>query len=185
MKIDKEFSIENISDIPWIVLKKLIMLDHRGRDEVLSTYRNKSLNEGPTFSGDLDELVGDVVGNTIPDYNPLDVFVAIFCCCSNMLKQILVEKMFLCQLGIPFLYKPLLSENFQFSLWPIRALQSEGEYCPLVSTVTRVISFVRFNRPFYSKSELLSNVLSNEGYKNTFHHHNCFLGGTKKQLADG
>jgi hypothetical protein len=115
MDVTKVQSINNASqlaDIPWIVLRNLMMINSTSRDKMVEESLEQIPND--TFSSseiDLseDSTVDDIwselgMRETQDSINPIDIIVAIFKCSSPALKGIIAAKMFMCKLAIPFMF---------------------------------------------------------------------------------
>ena len=194
MSVGKQYDLQENSkaDVPWIVLQKLIMLDHRARDTEVTVSETSSENEPVTNPEDLDfnELFCDCDSQR-ENINALDLFQAVFLCCDLMLRQTLVQKMFECRLALPFIFPQSSSEDLCFSLWALRSIafecrgeENEAIESSLVSQPMNVVSFVRLGRPKFSKSRFINNILSNQAH-NTFFNIDCVSGNTEKSVANG
>ncbi|XP_060577569.1 uncharacterized protein LOC132734741 [Ruditapes philippinarum] len=123
---EKENGSICFTDIPWLVLKRLISSQSDVRD--VSVTIEHDFNNGIYLENTLSS------SSTIPDdkqdISPLDVFYIIFQCCDPFLKQVLVQKLYLCKLAVPFLYKYWETKEKQvsvLSVWPLRSLAIENK----------------------------------------------------------
>ena len=189
------------SNLPWIILRKLVMLDYNGRDgdvgKVASGTQarasdNPEDDEDGAFSTIDDILSGfdtEEVDNVA--LNPLDVLITTYSCCDLILQQTLMQKMFMCRLAVPFIIPKLANDLLKYSLWALRSIvvdwrNEDGEAIEtsIVSQPTKVVSFVRLGRPAYSKSTLLNHVLSDQTH-HTFWNKDCPQGHSTPHLSNG
>ena len=194
MSVGKQYDLQENSkaDVPWIVLQKLIMLDHRARDTEVTVSETSSENEPATNPEDFDfdELFCGCESQS-ENINALDLFQVVFLCCDLMLRQTLVQKMFQCRLALPFIFPQASSEDLCLCLWALRSIafecrgeENEAIESSLVSQPMNVVSFVRLGRPKFSKSRFINNILSDQAH-NTFFNIDCVSGNTEKSVANG
>ena len=181
MDVTKVQSINNASqlaDIPWIVLRNLMMINSTSRDKMVE----ESLNQVPndTFSS----------SETQDSINPIDIIVAIFKCSSPALKGIIAAKMFMCKLAIPFMF-PCETKTLMLSYYPLQSIvmddtndesgmiQKMSVDCP-----SDIITFIRLGRPSISKSKLINTILFDTSHE-TFFNKNCPLGKTNRCISNG
>ena len=205
--------VKSLTEVPWLILQRLIMLDPFARDaeysqttdqeintsqsrpnEKTKQEGNQSRNEGDKDSEDDDSDIEDIMldNETVAEgVNPLDVLLLIFYCSDLNLRQILLEKMFRCRLALPFIFPNSSSEDLCFTLWALRNIviqwrneKQETVESPAVSHPMNAISFVRLGRPQCSKSQILNAVL-NDKMNMTFANISCSNGKTQRVLANG
>ncbi|XP_053390508.1 interferon-induced very large GTPase 1-like [Mercenaria mercenaria] len=178
-----------LADIPWMMLKRLICAHAEARD----------IRVTDEDSMDLDTMafISESSENS-QDISPLDIFIVVFQCCDPFLKQIFFQKLYLCKIAVPFLYKSWTTKGLHqqmLSVWPLRSLaietqvssgDSKSKYkeADVLELTTHCLAFARFGRPRYSKSKLLNSLLSRQGCK-TFFNIDCPSGMTPKCLSDG
>ncbi|XP_060599958.1 interferon-induced very large GTPase 1-like [Ruditapes philippinarum] len=185
------------TDIPWLVLKRLISSNSESRD--ISVTNEQDLNNGNVYEDTL-SFLSDMPDDKQEDISPLDVFLTIFQCCDPFLKQVVVQKLYLCKIAVPFLYKYWEETNEQqmsvLSVWPLRSLAIENKQrnygnnevqcqeIDILELQTKMIAFGRLGRPRYSKSKLMNSILSDHGCK-TFFNFDSLSGMTKRKLSNG
>ena len=191
------------TDLPWIILQKLIMLDNNGQDGYVgkvasgtqpSPSDNPEDNEDGAFStSTIDDILSGFDNEEVDNValNPLDVLIASYSCCDLTLQQKLMQKMFMCRLAVPFIFPKLADDLLKYSLWALRSIvvdwKNEGGEAIETSVVrqpTNIVSFVRLGRPGYSKSILLNNVLSDQTH-HTFWNKECPQGHSTPEIANG
>ncbi|XP_066938485.1 interferon-induced very large GTPase 1-like [Macrobrachium rosenbergii] len=192
-----------MSDIPWFVLLKLLMLDYRGRDDILSDIIRNSFptaKDVPTdnsgYMGDLDEVLLHFDNGTsltaqshLP--HPTDVLTALILCSSNFLRQILCEKLYMCKLSIPLIIPSVLNRDSMFLLWSLRSTILEhrlpsGELCEtsVVKCRIPIVSCLRLGEISRSKSRFLNEIISDQNHP-TFFHRDCLNGMCQRILSEG
>ncbi|XP_041471828.1 interferon-induced very large GTPase 1-like [Lytechinus variegatus] len=187
----------NLVDIPWMIMRKLLMIDFHARDLVSSEVNKPSREEMIDDEGDCDlealvKMQSTICGENKPtQLSTLDVIVATFICCDNCLKQTLAQKLFICKLAIPFFYHMGSEDNIGMSLWALRTINvqwHDTENGSLETPVTEkpfpVVSFVRLDRPTLSKSKLINDILRDDSH-DTFFHHDCSNGNADRMISDG
>ncbi|CAG2202995.1 unnamed protein product [Mytilus edulis] len=120
---------------------------------------------------------------------PLDIVFVTFLCCNPLLRRLIINKMSLCRLAIPFIYrKPAQTLTYSCLLWPFRSLLSErlGDHGmkyedALVDQPNKIVTFLRFGNLSISKSETM-NLLLSDKTQNTFYHRNCPMGYSQRSL---
>ena len=179
-----------VTDIPWQILQKLIMIDFTGRESIFTELDandadGDELDEMNYFLDDLAESTDDAVS-----LNPLDAFLATFLCCNPMLKQIMIGKMFSCKLAIPFIF-PIGSTRLGMSIWALRSIITEwrgrdktAAEKSVLNFPLHLVSFQRIKRPSASKAKLINDVLNNQAH-HTFFNQDSVQGMTEKKFCDG
>lgn len=126
---------------------------------------------------------------TTSQLSPLDILTAVFQCCDPMLKELLVKKMFLCKMAIPFVFLRGISDLF-IDDWPLESLcinenLSALDSGRLIKTKTYIVTFVRMCRPKISKSQVLNELMSknNSCVKPIFFDITCKGGALPKKLG--
>ncbi|XP_068226818.1 interferon-induced very large GTPase 1-like isoform X6 [Palaemon carinicauda] len=192
--------LDSTNDIPWYVLYKLLMLDYRGRDTIISPniktqLGNVSRDQHIQSEDDLESLFTEVTEefsmNVSYAPHPTDVLSIILRCSSDFVKQIICEKLFLCKLAIPLILPSFLKQLPKIFLWPLRTIATEkysgNEGCHLVSMLkqsTPVISWLRLGEISISKSRLLNEILNDQSHP-TFFHRDCENGMNKRSVSAG
>lgn len=192
--------LDSLKDIPWFVLSKLLMLDYRGRDAIITPNIKRELATGceqqvmPTRD-DIEDFLTELTGKLSVDGafapHPTDVIMAIIRCSSYFVKQIICEKLFLCKLAIPLVLPPLLQQPSMILLWPLRTIHienySDNRSCPSASALKQpipVISCLRLGEISQSKSKILNEVLNDQSHP-TFFHKDCENGMNKRSFSEG
>ncbi|XP_060553582.1 interferon-induced very large GTPase 1-like [Ruditapes philippinarum] len=89
------------------------------------------------------------------DISPLDIFTVVFQCCDPVLKQVIVQRLYLCKLAVPFLYRHWEATETQYqalSVWPLRSL--------IIDNVQRNVNEYDILGSESDALELLSKVLA-------------------------
>nr|ANH79230.1 VLIG1 [Macrobrachium rosenbergii] len=189
-----------MSDVPWYVLLKMLMLDYRGRDDIISHAIENSLATDQTTEGhqkkardDYEEMFAEDMDSThlfsMP--HPMDVLIALFMCSSNFLRQIICEKLFMCKLSIPLVIPSVLGEEPLALLWSLRSTVTEfrlpsGDLCEtsVVKHPIPIVSCLRVGEISRSKSKFLNEILNDQSHP-TFFHRDCQNGMNKRILSEG
>ena len=129
--------------------------------------------------------------NTADCVHPMDVMNVIYNCCDNIVLQTLVEKLFLCRLGIPLLFPDSRSRQSTFLLWSLRGIVPEPKSgdvprsgASLVDIEQSIVAFLRLGRLHVSKSKLINELLSS-GQPDTFFHRDCVNGMSARMDCGG
>ena len=177
--------------LAWKVVNSILMRDLEGRDSEVYMFNTGTEKSEINIAGGLGSLFGCTKTQTDAnqDLNALDVLVAIFHCCDLMLRQVLCEKLFLCQLAYPIMIPNPDNCHIEQCLWSLRTIkiecaQSTGKpgIVTLPAARGRVVSFIRFGNISLPKSIVLNEIL---GIQNAFFNRNCKTGHTNKYLSNG
>ena len=193
MVIKKTHQSPNLLDIPWMMLRKLLMIDFHARDHLILSV--KESDSAPQEDFGLNDFLLGPHSNTNKDdatkLSTLDVLVTVFGCCDNFLKQTLAQKLFVCKLAIPFLYPMGSPTNITMSLWALRTIvvdwrdhQNEMMEVPVTDKPFPVVTFIRLGEPPLSKSKLINEMLSDNGH-NTFFNRDCNNGRVDRRVSNG
>ena len=195
LRMEHIMSVQNENNMPDAlnILKRLIMIDYRGRDDAsLTIERSRDFDSSNESTFD-DEFLADFpeeVELSVP-VSPLDVFLVIFSCCHLMLRQTLLQKMHIGKLAVPILYPSLDGEHLQLSAWAIStmifssqdgrsaATEVSADTCPM-----QVVTFCRLGRPNISKSKILNEVLSDKTH-GTYFNQDSPRGNIPRILSEG
>ncbi|XP_033120340.1 interferon-induced very large GTPase 1-like [Anneissia japonica] len=188
-----DISTDDLKDpgkIPWFILQNMIMCNYEGmRFEV---NEHKPLLSGTGDSLPLLESHSDRENDCdhTEHVSPLDSLVALFWCCDDFLRQILVERLLLCQLAIPLLLPIDSPYGSEMLMWALSTLRKQwktrsGSSCEqsMVFHKSSIVSAIRFGRPRISKSKILNKVISDLKH-DIFFHSDC-NGGANRKIADG
>ncbi|CAG2207185.1 unnamed protein product [Mytilus edulis] len=189
-------------EIKWVLISKLIGLNSKARDVELEQYfkenakrtKLEQIKENSSF----DNLYSSVMKQFSPvvianvQFNPLDVLFTIFCCCSPFLKQIIITKMFICRLAVPFISTEWIYVGQPIIwLWPLRSIMIEGRSRDnaaiqegIVKSNLKIVSFIRIGRPVVSKSKLINQVMTDQ-YHDTFFNKDCPYGTSARTVCNG
>lgn len=184
----------DLKDIAFVFVKHLVTLNISCRDKILEEYiyNLKLLKHDSLVSCDFFEKILEYHTNSASDImNPLDLILAVFKCSSPRTKQILASKLFMCQLAIPLCFPAVLDDKIEVSMWPLRSIVIErqtedGSFQNIIAVDSpcQVVSFIRFGRPTFSKSNLINTIIADQDC-NTFLNKNCPLGTTKRNFTEG
>ncbi|CAC5362999.1 unnamed protein product [Mytilus coruscus] len=197
MVVKNHIKSVNYTDVPWIVLRSLVMGNFNSRDKMLQEFLDKTektkpiakLDDSTNFDNFFDSLL-DEDENSL-SLNPMDLLVVLFYCSSPIFKQILAQKLFLCKLAIPIFFPSLTFDNVSFCTWILQtividckteskgSLQSEITNCPC-----HTVGFMRLGKISVSKSKVINDVLTDQ-YHNTFFNKDCPLGTSERTVSDG
>ncbi|XP_063411431.1 interferon-induced very large GTPase 1-like [Mytilus trossulus] len=183
VKIQPSNSNIKLSNIPWVFLENIISLNYNARDKILEEQLEHSKCVPDEFDI-LDNLLGSDA--LLTRVNPIDLTVAIFNCCSPVVKQIVASKMFMCRLAIPFVFPQCRNEAMVVSIWPIRQIVIERELSHIgaVDCPCNVVSFVRIGYTSVSKSKMINEIISDQ-YHCTFFNKDSPLGSTTRWISNG
>lgn len=163
--------------IPWLCLKHIMSNDLRWRDSIIPEIQiqlSNKISPDKTEYNPLDDIkhllsdATDCPESTCMDViHPLDIFITTFLCCSEDLKQLIVQKLFMCKQAVPLLYSVPYADKPIFSLLPLRSLPMECRTTEDKASVTcaatqaaKIVGFIRVGSASQSKSKLLNEVAS-------------------------
>ncbi|KAG1926092.1 interferon-induced very large GTPase 1-like [Pimephales promelas] len=182
--------VQCLSDLPWLFLKRLMLLQRTARSVKCS-----SSDEAEDSEWDDDQAGAD--SDCSQSVNPLDVLISLFLCSDTFLQQEMIMKMSMCQFAIPLLLPNSDNNQIMLMLWAMRDIVKK--YRPhklsdlsafveerVVLSDLPLVSFVRLGRGNISKSEILNKLFSNsQQYTDTFLHFNMACGNIKKEISNG
>ncbi|XP_071948948.1 interferon-induced very large GTPase 1-like [Antedon mediterranea] len=188
--VSKEvISPEQLSDkqsqIPWYMLQNLIMCNYEGR--CFDIEKNQSFSLSSILKEKSDQ------SNENSKISPIDALVAIFLCCDNFLRQILIEKFSICQLAIPLLVPVTDVEDKQWEMivWGMSTITkkwktSSGSSCERSMVVEKlpIVSVLRLGRPKISKSRVVNYVVNGQKH-DIFFNYGCKGGNVERKLSHG
>ena len=211
LTVEKALTINNksvsqtacIKDLPWLILKQVISGNFKFREKVLEDF--KKMNKTSDISDSAQSVSGGNVLDMLDsdsdvemaddinalDLHPLDVLLALYVCCDPFLKGLVAQKIFSCQLAIPFIHKDYSSDmRLILSVWPLRGIvttKADHSEESVVTQDTSIISFIRLgDSGKLSKSKLINEILRDEGEThNTFFHRDCKFGMNKRTISNG
>ncbi|KAF4115309.1 hypothetical protein G5714_002798 [Onychostoma macrolepis] len=181
--------VQSLSDLPWLFLKRLMMLQRTARSVKCS-----SLNAAEDSESDDDQ---EAESDCPQSVNPLDVLTAVFLCSDSFLQQEMIMKMSMCQYAVPLLLPNSDKNQITLMLWAMRDIVKKYRPQSLSDTSGFVeerialsemplVSFVRLGRCNISKSEILNKLFSNpQQYTDTFVHFNMDCGNINKKISNG
>ena len=203
---------ENPSQLPSLILHKIMSYDYQCRSDLLQDEKRK----GNTHSHD-EKCGGDTDGDTDDDndsdedtdddsnqvskykIHPVDCLLSLIHCADDFLRQDLFYRLAKCQLAIPFLLPDPFSRQLTFPLWAMRSIikewkcateddsKVEEKACSIVKHKAPIITFMRFGERQprgSSKSRILNEVISDSHYDHFFHR-DCEGGHSDLLLGDG
>ncbi|XP_075700551.1 interferon-induced very large GTPase 1-like [Rhinoderma darwinii] len=185
------------SELPLYFMQMLMKLDYRFRYLIYkgSNKINSSDNascpelEADTFDSidDLLNLCSEEEVQTVSEaketIHPMDLLMAVYHCSDDFMRQYTFTKLSICQFALPFLVPRPYDSEIELPLWAFRQVQKSVLDFQLSETGTLkeklicqvhvpVISFTRVGSHEFSKSQLLTNLLSKHKH-NIFYHRNC------------
>ena len=130
--------------------------------------------------------------------HPLDGLLALIHCADDILRQDLMCRLTVCQLGIPFILPDPFTDQLTLPIWTMQSIVKEWKHeaqdgttieeeCPIISYPTPIISFLRFGKDEIhgkSKSKILNEIISDLHFEH-FYHRDCDGGRCKRLLCDG
>ena len=189
MRLENRIKIKDAEDLPWKMLQKLLMMNYRARDNLVS-----DMNEltAPKCTGDLFNCNESEDEDEISRLNPMDVLLLTYTCCDRFLQQLLCQKLFECQMAIPLIYPHRSPGNLVMSLWALRTIVVEWRdkdtnkvvEASVTDTTVPTVAFTRLGTPALSKAKLINDILRDEVH-DTFFHRDCPGGTAKRKAAEG
>ena len=193
--------IADPSQLPYLVLHKLMSYDSHCRSDLLAEIKSKSESFHSLASdfGDCGDPDDDSVlteKDRSKGIHPLDSLLAILICADDFLRQDLFSRLVKCQLAVPFILPDPLAKNLVIPLWALRTIindwdssgsQQMKQTHSMVSYPMPVVSVIRFGSPQKSgpsKSKILNDIISSDNCDRYFHR-NCPGGHYKSVLVDG
>lgn len=182
------------TDLPWVFLRDILMLNSSGRDESLKTLIDRLTHlNNPVAVLDNWNIIDDfsVPEPKVQPVNPLDIIVAVYKCCTPSLKQTLAMNLFSCKQAVPLILPPVKNDvPLTISLWPLRQIfieQKRNNAFVKASAIhfpCRIVSFIRLTNIKVSKSKIINQILSDKCY-NTCFNCDCPLGNVERWISDG
>ncbi len=189
--------VENLSQLPYMVLHKLLSYDSSCRADFMTA-------SSSCFDDDIEDY-GDAEYDNDEDsdndaafdvINPLDCLLAVLICADDFLRQDLFARLQKCQIAVPFILPDPFTNQLVIPLWALRTIVKDmclSNHQHLKDSICMVdhqmpfISIIRCGEPEkqgYSKSRLINLVISDDGLDRFFHRH-CSGGQYKSVLVDG
>ncbi|XP_063788553.1 up-regulator of cell proliferation-like [Pseudophryne corroboree] len=190
----QEAQPQNITDIPWNFLRKLMALNRTAINTWLDKLPPKlEPNDNEMF----DLLVCETEDVSSSCIHPLDVVCAVLHCSESFLQQEIVSKMSMCQFAVPLLLPAGGGPECTFMLWAMRDIVKRWRPQSLadskgfreenvVNIPMPIFSFVKLGKNKLSKSKILNQVLNPPQQ-----HHNFFIyedmegGNSERKISDG
>ncbi|KAM4632167.1 up-regulator of cell proliferation-like [Discoglossus pictus] len=184
----QEADPQNVEDIPWHFIRKLMGLKMRNTQCVGTRADNPD---------DVFEESDSNEDATSPSFHPLDVMCVILHCADMFLQQEILSKMSMCQFAVPLLLPAGDGPNCTLMIWAMRDImkrwrpqslaQNKGfREESLVNIEMPTFSFVRLGKSKLSKSKTLNTVLSpTNQYHDFFIHENMECGNVQRKISDG
>uniref|UniRef100_A0A672LM29 Up-regulator of cell proliferation-like domain-containing protein n=1 Tax=Sinocyclocheilus grahami TaxID=75366 RepID=A0A672LM29_SINGR len=181
--------VQSLSDLPWLFLKRLMMLQRTARSV-------KSSSSDGTEDSEWDDDQ-EAESDCPQSVNPLDILTAVFLCSDSFLQQEMIIKMSMCQFAVPLLLPNTENSQITLMLWAMRDIVKK--YIPhtlsdpsafvekrIAFSELPLVSFVRLGRCNISKSDILNKLLSNpQQYIDIFVHFNMDCGNISKKISNG
>ncbi|KAI7813904.1 putative interferon-induced very large GTPase 1-like [Triplophysa rosa] len=172
---------QSISCLPWLFLKKLMMVNVTARSVKYSLPSEESED---LSSLDIYNDPMDLLNDENSSRNPLDI-------------QEMVSKMSMCQFSVPLLLPNCDTQQCTFMLWALRDIVKKFRPHSLsnprgfvedriVHSALPLVSFVRLGDCSFSKAQILNKMLSNpQQYHGTFVHYGMDCGDISRRISDG
>ncbi|KAA0703795.1 Interferon-induced very large GTPase 1 [Triplophysa tibetana] len=185
-----EVPVESLCDLPWLLMKRLMMLKRTAR-----SVKCPSSNEADDSEWNDDQESDE--SDNLQSVNPLDILTALFLCSDSFLQQEMILKMSMCQFSVPLLLPNNDENQITLMLWAMRdvvkkyrphSLEDQSAFVEerIALSELPLVSFVRLGRCNISKSEILNKLLSNpQQYTDTFVHFNMDCGNVQKKISNG
>lgn len=182
--------VQSLTDLPWLYLKRLMMLQRTARSV-------KCFTSDQAEDSDWDDDQNSAESDCLQSVNPLDIVTAVLLCSDSFLQQEIILKMSMCQFAVPLLLPNNESNQITLMLWAMRdivkkyrphSLSNSNRFVEerIAQSDLPLVSFVRLGRCNISKSEILNKLLSNpQQYTDTFVHFNIDCGNIKKKISNG
>ena len=197
----KENPIADPSQLPYLVLHKLMSYDSHCRSDLLAEITCKSVSlHSPDIDfgdcGDPDDESDLTEEDRSKGIHPLDSLLAILICADDFLRQDLFSRLAKCQLAVPFILPDPFTKKLVIPLWALRTIindwsssgsQQMKQTHSMVSYPMPIVSVIRFGSPQNSgpsKSKILNDIISSDNCDRYFHR-NCPGGHYKSVLVDG
>uniref|UniRef100_A0A8C1SSH6 Si:dkey-85k7.12 n=1 Tax=Cyprinus carpio TaxID=7962 RepID=A0A8C1SSH6_CYPCA len=183
---------QSLSSLPWLFLKKLMMVNVTARGVKYSSDESEDLS-----SLDFSNETFDFLNDQYSGVNPLDIVSALFLCSDGFLQQEMVSKMSMCQFSVPLLLPNSDTHQCMLMLWAMRDIVKKCRPHSLsdprgfmeeriVHFELPLVSFVRFGDCSISKSQILNKLLSNpQQYHDTFVHRDMDCGDIPRKISNG
>ncbi|XP_073693353.1 up-regulator of cell proliferation-like [Garra rufa] len=183
---------QSLSSLPWLFLKKLMMVNVTARSVKYSCNDSEDWSNLDIYNDPFDFL--NVQNSSV---NPLDIVTALFICSDGFLQQEMVSKMSMCQFSVPLLLPNCDTHQCMFMLWAMRdivkkfrphSLSDQRGFVEerIVHSELPLVSFVRFGDCSISKSQILNKLLSNpQQYHDTFVHRDMDCGDIPRKISNG
>ncbi|XP_043073629.1 LOW QUALITY PROTEIN: interferon-induced very large GTPase 1-like [Puntigrus tetrazona] len=172
----------SFTSLPWLFLRKLMMLNSSAR-----RFKCASKSKSETSIGiNIIKTSEDKKG-----INPLDLITGLFHCADPFLQQEMALKMSVCQFAVPLLLPNCDTKESTLMLWALRDITKQFrlhglEENSIVLTDLPLISFVRLGKNCVSKSEFLNKLLSSKQQNyDTFFHWKLASGNFPRKISNG
>ena len=170
----------DFKQLPYRILQMIMLLNSDCMTCLMST---STESDDPPYPED-----GNPNEESESAIHPMDVLLALIHCSDNFLRQSVYSKLATCQLAVPLLLPDPKKGTVTLMLWAMKSIVKEWRQSDGISTERRIVdcnapivSFMRYgNLNEFSKSELLSNILSKHDH---FFYWNLIDGPTPKRRA--
>lgn len=186
---DDDQTAHSFTSLPWLFLRKLMMVNSSARSIKCASKGNSEKCEEKSIN--MIEECTDFNDNQ-ESINPLDLITALFHCADPFLQQEMALKMSMCQFAVPLLLPNCDTKECTLMLWALRDITKQFRFHGLeensiVLTDLPLISFVRLGKnPNLSKSEFLNKILSSKQQNyDTFVHRKLENGNIQKKICNG
>ncbi|XP_033097288.1 interferon-induced very large GTPase 1-like [Anneissia japonica] len=125
--------------------------------------------------------------------NPADVLIALFMCADNFLRQVIMEKLTMCQFSVPLLLPIIIDgcQKCEMLLWATRTIKKQWKTCSGSSCERSmsmhplsIVSALRIGKLGISKSNILNAVINDQKH-GVFFHYGSNGGTIERTLSTG
>ena len=109
----------NLSNLPYVILHKIIACDYRSRSFLLPSQNDDS--EASDSDSENSSSISTDINQIIVD--PVDTILALLHCSDNFLRQVLLAKLSVCQMAIPLLLPDTTKGTLTLLLWALRSVK--------------------------------------------------------------
>lgn len=191
-------STDQLHMLPYLVLQKIMMCDCKCRTNL---FKNKQLTTKNSDKDTDDDVSSSSADSDSEDededaISPVDIILMLLYCSDNLLRQILLHKLSLCQLAIPCLLPDPSNGNMKYLLWSMRSIIKAWKDCSLtkfsykechiVDHKVPIITFLRIGHGTLqiSKSSILNEVIS-ESKQEIFFNWHSDGGNYNRRITNG
>jgi len=186
----------NLTELPGVVLQKIMVCDETSRAYLVPAFvkfvKVKNADSDSSDSSDSESADSDDADYDENVY-PVDTVLALLHCSDNFLRQLLLQKLSLCQISVPMLLPDPIRDSVTLLLWALRSVEntwngtdSNGEPFSVNHSIADyegpIISFLKCGNLSKSKSKLLNGVI---GKQDIFYHWDLEMQKCRKKITPG